>query len=712
MVVGLSVSLSAQICRTTGAVLSTRGRYMNSVEKMNVSSGSGDRPLYIHIQAPRIDAIERAMCRINAVMREYTQDGSESTFGTQQPAEELSAVTTFADLCVTANAISLMSVAATGHQHHYVQDKIFVGLEHAPANYPFLEKILGPGGSYLDHIHVTTGATVTLRGKGSGFIEPTSGREAFEPLHIHITHPNLEGLQAAKTLAISLIQTTHQDLAEWQQQQLASVALQSAVAIQAPLASQTQMIAGLGQAVFQPVVSGGEMQTQGILVGNGAGGASIVVPVSLTSSVPTSVSYVTALPQAQATVMYPTSQVLAHAVVPQHSMAAPTMVPPPMAVAPAGTPTMVPPPSVAVGVPQSYANFITPSVPQPTYVSASVTQPLLSVSMAPPTFVSTSVAPPTLVSMSVPPPTFSTASMAPPMVAPPPTLPHPSIPPPTVPPPTLQQPQQVVATSQPYQVMHPPPAYVAPTVYPHLRHQYAQYAVAKQGYDVPTLSAVAAQQQQVQQQEQQQAQEQQQVAATTTTVVATTLTTASVAYLNNTNNIGASSNTTGSDDWRFRVPPPPLPDTSVPPPSIAPPPATASPPPQAQSSPAPPPTTTANSSTSSILYYRSTLPRSKSSFLSTYCAPPLTTSASTPSATSGSATSLFRVPPPPLRNRVVSSKSDWDLMPPPRAPLSSGGAQRNPGVAGTASSGQAYSCAKRPSDATNDSDWKRIRGTP
>ncbi|KAL1422836.1 hypothetical protein MTO96_021656 [Rhipicephalus appendiculatus] len=280
-----------EICRSTGAVMSTRGRYMSGMEKMN--SGSGDRALYLHIQAPTVDAIEKAMARINMVIREHTKEDANFT----DPTAELVQQQIAESNAMAAAAITLLTAQAAGH--HYIQDKIFVGLEHAPVTYPVREKILGPGSAYIDHIKTTTGANVTLRGKGSGFLDPASGREAFEPLHIHITHPTLEGLQAAKSLAISLIQTTHADFAEWQQQQLAALTFQSAMALPAAtqqLASATPgIITGLGQ-VFQPVAAAGEVQAQGILVSPGVMGAqsaSIMLPMS--QGMPSSSTTITAV---------------------------------------------------------------------------------------------------------------------------------------------------------------------------------------------------------------------------------------------------------------------------------------------------------------------------------------------------------------------------------------------------------------------------------
>ncbi len=63
---------------------------------------------------------------------------------------------------------------------------MFVGLEQVPESFNLLEKLQGSGGAFLSHIATQTGAKAHLRGRGSGYIEPTSGRESFEALYIYI----------------------------------------------------------------------------------------------------------------------------------------------------------------------------------------------------------------------------------------------------------------------------------------------------------------------------------------------------------------------------------------------------------------------------------------------------------------------------------------------------------------------------------------------
>ncbi|XP_074522869.1 KH homology domain-containing protein 4-like [Halichoeres trimaculatus] len=199
-----------EIRQCSGAVVSTKGHYMSEADK----GKGGQRPLYLHVQGKTQDQVNKAVMRIKEIISEDVLRASAASGGQQVPI--MPPLTLYPQpprpvippTVPNSNAVSAQGHRpAAPHSGSFVHTKIFVGLDQALPSFNVNEKVEGPGGTYLSHIQTETGARVFLRGKGSGYIEQASKRESFEPLYVYISHPNSSGLESAKKLTESLLET-------------------------------------------------------------------------------------------------------------------------------------------------------------------------------------------------------------------------------------------------------------------------------------------------------------------------------------------------------------------------------------------------------------------------------------------------------------------------------------------------------------------------
>ncbi|ELU06038.1 hypothetical protein CAPTEDRAFT_219908 [Capitella teleta] len=187
----------------------------------------GERPLYLCVQASCEDSVNKAIHRIHEIIDSNSKTKTTLKFTTLQQAPLVAAAPPSSvsplrpRLPGETTPPPLMSIntqpPGNALQVPVVQDKVFIGLEHAPPSFDVKGKVAGPMGSFLNHIQQETGAKVTLRGKGSGTVEAASGHEAFEGMYVHLQHTHILGLTQAKQLATNLIETVQQDYAQFQQ---------------------------------------------------------------------------------------------------------------------------------------------------------------------------------------------------------------------------------------------------------------------------------------------------------------------------------------------------------------------------------------------------------------------------------------------------------------------------------------------------------------
>eukprot|EP00252_Welwitschia_mirabilis_P010160 TRINITY_DN2330_c0_g1_i5.p1 TRINITY_DN2330_c0_g1~~TRINITY_DN2330_c0_g1_i5.p1 ORF type:complete len:577 (+),score=113.88 TRINITY_DN2330_c0_g1_i5:234-1964(+) len=173
-----------EIQAKTGAVVITRGKYRPPNGPIE-----NEKPLYLHISsgahlkdlAERIRAVDLAALMVEEIMKQ----------GRLMPA--------------TSNVHSLVGQGTTP-----CSISVFVGVEADPT-FNLVGRIRGPNDQYINHIMNETGATVILRGRGSGSCEGANDEEAQQPLHLFISSDNVKNLENAKALADSLLETVRSE---------------------------------------------------------------------------------------------------------------------------------------------------------------------------------------------------------------------------------------------------------------------------------------------------------------------------------------------------------------------------------------------------------------------------------------------------------------------------------------------------------------------
>ncbi|RKP27470.1 hypothetical protein SYNPS1DRAFT_12615, partial [Syncephalis pseudoplumigaleata] len=146
-----------QIKKEYNADVTTRGKYYPDRSRAT----SDDPPLHLHITAATQANLDAAIKRINELMTEepgaYTATSPPPSQRDFRPRER-----------------SILS------------EKVFLTFEPTPG-FHVKPKLIGPQGAFVKHIQNETGARVTIRGQGSGYIEVATGKEAEEPMHLSIT---------------------------------------------------------------------------------------------------------------------------------------------------------------------------------------------------------------------------------------------------------------------------------------------------------------------------------------------------------------------------------------------------------------------------------------------------------------------------------------------------------------------------------------------
>ncbi|KAK3493141.1 hypothetical protein B0T13DRAFT_402990 [Neurospora crassa] len=137
-------------------------------------------PLYLHVTSTTKEGLEKAVAKIEEMMKqELPQLVDERRFRRRDQ-----------------------------------EQRIPINLEPVPG-FNLRAQVVGHGGAYVKHIQQETGCRVQIKGRGSGYIEASTGRESDDDMYLHVAGPDPKMVEKAKELCEDLMENVKQQYEEF-----------------------------------------------------------------------------------------------------------------------------------------------------------------------------------------------------------------------------------------------------------------------------------------------------------------------------------------------------------------------------------------------------------------------------------------------------------------------------------------------------------------
>ncbi|KAL9126083.1 MAG: hypothetical protein Q9217_004817 [Psora testacea] len=178
-------STQKMIKEETGADVTTRGNYYPDKSMATAANP----PLYLHITSTTKDGLEKAVAKVNEMMKQELPNlVDERRFRRREPEQ------------VERDEFG---------RRKWPEEKIPIDLEPIPG-FNLRAQVVGHGGAYVKHIQQETRCRVQIKGRNSGFMEHGTNRESDEPMYLHVAGPDPNEVKKARELCLSLLENVRE----------------------------------------------------------------------------------------------------------------------------------------------------------------------------------------------------------------------------------------------------------------------------------------------------------------------------------------------------------------------------------------------------------------------------------------------------------------------------------------------------------------------